>query len=245
MKADYYGLGDRDITELKGKNLGCYCKLCDKHADGKPLGVDCPDCAPCHSDYLLEIANPRPPHPVKTLIKCPYCQTEGRESSFSPDNDIYVCPGCHTRFRYIDLQTLEKFPTGVKLDITPVLPGEYRIGWEYNGKVYSPGSGSYFDFGTAMKEAWLFFEKLCMKNGQPKPYVNSTLTIDDEYPDDPLARHPLTVDEAEVTFDAAFEMAMGILDYAGEVDMTGQDKKLLAGRFAARFSKYMTPKEAS
>lgn len=43
--------------ELRGKDLACWCRLCDKHKDGKPLGVECPDCDPCHADVLLETAN--------------------------------------------------------------------------------------------------------------------------------------------------------------------------------------------
>lgn len=43
-------------TDLRGKNLACYCKLCEKHKDGKPFDVDCPDCEPCHSDILGKIA---------------------------------------------------------------------------------------------------------------------------------------------------------------------------------------------
>ncbi len=45
------------MSELRGKDLACWCRLCEKHKDGKPLGVECPDCAPCHADILLEIAN--------------------------------------------------------------------------------------------------------------------------------------------------------------------------------------------
>ncbi|MDP2652584.1 MAG: DUF4326 domain-containing protein [Candidatus Omnitrophota bacterium] len=44
-------------TELRGKDLACWCPLCEKHADGKPLDEQCPDCQPCHADVLLEIAN--------------------------------------------------------------------------------------------------------------------------------------------------------------------------------------------
>lgn len=40
---------------LVGKNLACWCKLCEKHKDGKPRGVACRDCAPCHADHLLFI----------------------------------------------------------------------------------------------------------------------------------------------------------------------------------------------
>jgi hypothetical protein len=52
-------------AELAGKNLGCWCRLCAIHAAGKPLGVRCPDCEPCHVDTLLEIANRQPPMPYE------------------------------------------------------------------------------------------------------------------------------------------------------------------------------------
>jgi hypothetical protein len=47
-----------DPRELRGKNLACWCKLCGAHKDGKPFGVECQDCSPCHSDVLGELANP-------------------------------------------------------------------------------------------------------------------------------------------------------------------------------------------
>jgi hypothetical protein len=50
-------IGSRLFESLRGKDLVCWCHLCDKHKDGKPLGVECVDCAPCHADVLLEIAN--------------------------------------------------------------------------------------------------------------------------------------------------------------------------------------------
>lgn len=43
--------------ELRGHDLACWCRLCPAHEDGKPLGVECADCAPCHADVLLEVAN--------------------------------------------------------------------------------------------------------------------------------------------------------------------------------------------
>jgi hypothetical protein len=46
-----------DVEPLRGKNLACWCHLCDAHRNGRPLAVDCPDCAPCHADVLLELAN--------------------------------------------------------------------------------------------------------------------------------------------------------------------------------------------
>lgn len=42
---------------LRGRNLACWCKLCDKHAEGKPWNEDCPDCQPCHVDVLIRLAN--------------------------------------------------------------------------------------------------------------------------------------------------------------------------------------------
>ena len=47
----------RMVQELKGKDLACWCGLCDRHQDGLPLGVSCDECIPCHADVWLEIAN--------------------------------------------------------------------------------------------------------------------------------------------------------------------------------------------
>lgn len=43
--------------ELRGHDLACLCGLCPAHRDGRPLGIKCDACAPCHADVLLEIAN--------------------------------------------------------------------------------------------------------------------------------------------------------------------------------------------
>jgi hypothetical protein len=48
---------ERHLHELRGKNLACWCPLCEAHKDGKPFGVECSDCSPCHADVLLELAN--------------------------------------------------------------------------------------------------------------------------------------------------------------------------------------------
>jgi hypothetical protein len=45
------------MAELRGKNLACFCRLCPRHREGKPLNEACADCAPCHVDPLGEIAN--------------------------------------------------------------------------------------------------------------------------------------------------------------------------------------------
>jgi hypothetical protein len=45
------------LPTLRGKHLACWCHLCAAHKDGKPAGTKCPDCAPCHADVLLELAN--------------------------------------------------------------------------------------------------------------------------------------------------------------------------------------------
>lgn len=42
---------------IHGKNVACWCALCDDHKDGLPLGVKCALCADCHGDLVLEIAN--------------------------------------------------------------------------------------------------------------------------------------------------------------------------------------------
>lgn len=49
------------IAPLRGQNLACWCRLCPAHKAGKPFGVECPDCAPCHSDPLGLLANPTLP----------------------------------------------------------------------------------------------------------------------------------------------------------------------------------------
>lgn len=42
---------------LRGKNLACWCGLCDRHKSGKPFGEPCAECPPCHAEVLLELAN--------------------------------------------------------------------------------------------------------------------------------------------------------------------------------------------
>lgn len=49
--------GDFMQKRLRGKSLACWCRLCEKHREGKPLGVKCDECSPCHADVLLEVAN--------------------------------------------------------------------------------------------------------------------------------------------------------------------------------------------
>lgn len=43
---------------LRGYNQACWCPLCPAHQEGRPLGVDCEACDPCHVDILLPAANP-------------------------------------------------------------------------------------------------------------------------------------------------------------------------------------------
>lgn len=46
------------VRELRGKNLACWCRLCQRHRrTGKLFGEHCADCSPCHTDTLLELAN--------------------------------------------------------------------------------------------------------------------------------------------------------------------------------------------
>lgn len=51
---------DAMMSDLRHMNLACFCKLCPEHIDGKPLGVVCEACEPCHVDVLLEVANAQP-----------------------------------------------------------------------------------------------------------------------------------------------------------------------------------------
>lgn len=44
-------------NDLGGRNLACWCRLCDAHKDGKPLSVECSKCEPCHADILGRIAD--------------------------------------------------------------------------------------------------------------------------------------------------------------------------------------------
>lgn len=50
-----------------------------------------------------------------------------------------------------------KFLQGTKIIIEVLFPGEFRIGWEYEGVKYVPGSGSYYDLDTALDQAWQAF----------------------------------------------------------------------------------------
>ncbi len=54
---DQRGFRNTASLVLGGRNLACWCPLCERHKDGKPLDEHCPDCTPCHADVLLEIAN--------------------------------------------------------------------------------------------------------------------------------------------------------------------------------------------
>lgn len=47
-----------DKHPLHGRDLCCWCRLCDAHKDGRPLNIDCQDCEPCHVDILGKLANP-------------------------------------------------------------------------------------------------------------------------------------------------------------------------------------------
>lgn len=66
---------------------------------------------------------------------------------------------------------IDKFPKGVRLIIDVVFPGEYRIGWKHEGKIYLPGSGSYYYFDTAILKAWEAFER-CRLRDETKPMVD-------------------------------------------------------------------------
>lgn len=60
-----------DIKKLLGgRNLACWCQLCPKHRDkGLPAHEKCADCAPCHADVLLGIANAKPKKKVQGNVR--------------------------------------------------------------------------------------------------------------------------------------------------------------------------------
>lgn len=45
------------LEPLRGKDLACWCALCEKHKNGKSMSEHCRNCAPCHADILLQLAN--------------------------------------------------------------------------------------------------------------------------------------------------------------------------------------------
>lgn len=45
------------LAPLRGRDLVCWCGLCELHRSGLPAGAICNDCPPCHADVLLEQAN--------------------------------------------------------------------------------------------------------------------------------------------------------------------------------------------
>lgn len=45
------------VPQLRGKNLACWCRTCERHREGRPYGEACEACAPCHADVLLDMAN--------------------------------------------------------------------------------------------------------------------------------------------------------------------------------------------
>lgn len=46
------------LVPLAGKDLACWCRLCEQHKDGLPVGETCSKCEPCHADIWLRLANP-------------------------------------------------------------------------------------------------------------------------------------------------------------------------------------------
>jgi hypothetical protein len=59
--------------ELRGANVACWCGLCARHAaaGGKPVGITCRDCAPCHGDPLLDVAALPDNAPVSPILWYP------------------------------------------------------------------------------------------------------------------------------------------------------------------------------
>lgn len=44
--------GVPDLESLRGRHLACWCGLCDRHRQGRPLQEHCADCSPCHVDEI-------------------------------------------------------------------------------------------------------------------------------------------------------------------------------------------------
>lgn len=54
---------------------------------------------------------------------------------------------------------LALFPPGVRLEITVVFPGEYRIGYRYANIHYLPGTPSYYPFEEALQKCYEAFRE--------------------------------------------------------------------------------------
>ena len=57
MKRDQPNDFDELVKPPRGRNLACWCPLCPEHQNGRPLGIACEACEPCHVDILLPLAN--------------------------------------------------------------------------------------------------------------------------------------------------------------------------------------------
>lgn len=58
-------------------------------------------------------------------------------------------------------QLIEAFPPEVELNIyrRPLMEKQYKIGYEYKGRIYLPGSGSYYPLNLALMHCLRAFEK--------------------------------------------------------------------------------------
>ena len=52
-------IAERIRSELPMHNVACFCRLCPRHSFGLPRGEACQDCAPCHGDTILIVAQGR------------------------------------------------------------------------------------------------------------------------------------------------------------------------------------------
>lgn len=90
-------LRENFIKPLREKNLACWCKLCPAHEGGKPLGVHCDSCEPCHADVLLEYVNPEIAGKL-TFCDCAEARVQRRlcrhcyDGDDCPDDDRYEDP---------------------------------------------------------------------------------------------------------------------------------------------------------
>jgi hypothetical protein len=57
------------------------------------------------------------------------------------------------------VEYISKFPRGVRLEITVVFEGEYRVGYRYRNIHYLPGTPSYYPLDEAMRKCYEAFRK--------------------------------------------------------------------------------------
>lgn len=70
---------------------------------------------------------------------------------------------------------LPPFPKGVRLNIEVVFPGEYRIGYEYQGVTLCPGVPKYYPFHIAIWRCWGHFYHRFYCPKEKQQYVTTVI----------------------------------------------------------------------